>query len=324
MGSADQRFQILALDGGGVKALFTAHLLAHLEDDLDVDIRDCFDLFAGTSAGGIVALALGAGLRPAEIVEHYANLVEVVFPRGRRRWHHLPRRMVRPTYSAEPLRDALAAVLGDRLLGDSERRLIVPAWDVQRGCVHIFKTPHDERYKRDWKVPMVDVAMATSAAPTFLPAANVNAQRLIDGGVWANNPSPVAIAEAVSTLQIPLHAIRVLNVGTTDEVADHPSKLDEGGLGSWAKHVTGLVITASSRGNQGLAQHLLADGNYQRFDAHVAKGRYRLDAADPGELAAIASSEARRLGPTFTETFADHVAAPYQPLHSRSVRKDVA
>jgi uncharacterized protein len=220
------------------------------------------------------------------------------------------------------LREAPADVLGDRLLGDSDRRLIIPAWDVQRGCVHIFKTPHDERFKRDWKVPMVDVALATSAAPTFLPAANVTSQRLIDGGVWANNPSPVAIAEAVSTLEIPLNAIRVLNVGTTDEVPDHPSKLDEGGLGTWAKHVTGLVVTASSRGNQGLAQHLLADGNYQRFDAHVAKGRYRLDSADPAELAAIASAEARRLGPLFGEKFADHDPVPYRPLYP--ARKDVA
>jgi patatin-like phospholipase/acyl hydrolase len=69
------RFQILALDGGGAKALFTAHLLARLEQDLDISIRDSFDLIAGTSAGGIIALALGAGLRPSEIVSHYTELV---------------------------------------------------------------------------------------------------------------------------------------------------------------------------------------------------------------------------------------------------------
>ena len=64
------RFQILALDGGGAKALFTAHVLARLEKDLDTTIAESFDLITGTSAGGMVALALGSGLRPAEIADH--------------------------------------------------------------------------------------------------------------------------------------------------------------------------------------------------------------------------------------------------------------
>jgi uncharacterized protein len=103
---------------------------------------------------------------------------------------------------------------------------------------------------------MVDVALATSAAPTFLPAARVDGHRLVDGGTWANNPSVVAITEAVSLLGVPLDAIRILNVGTTDEVIDHPKKLDNGGLAAWAPHAVRLVLTASSRGAQGTAEHV--------------------------------------------------------------------
>jgi patatin-like phospholipase/acyl hydrolase len=66
-------FQILALDGGGAKAPFTAHILARLEQDLGVSISDSFDLIAGTSAGGIIALALGAGLAPSEIVTNRSS-----------------------------------------------------------------------------------------------------------------------------------------------------------------------------------------------------------------------------------------------------------
>lgn len=317
------RFQILALDGGGVKALFTAHVLARLEDDLDVSIRDSFDLIAGTSAGGIIALALGAGLRPAEIVECYEQLVDKVFPSSRRRWWRLPRRLTHPTYDPSQLRSSLEDVLGARLLGDSDKRLVVPAWDPARGRVHLFKTPHHERFVRDWKIPMVDVALATSAAPVFLPAANVDGQRLIDGGVWANNPSAVAITEAISSLDVPLSAIRVLNVGTTDEVPDHPPKLHDGGLATWAPHAIQLVLSANSRGTQGLAEHLVGPDSYWRFDAHVAKGRYRLDVADADELAATAAAGSRRLSPIFTEHFAGHDPAPYEPTHPLK-RKDAA
>lgn len=84
------RFQILALDGGGARALFTVQVLARLEQDLGVSIADSFDLISGTSAGGIIALALGAGLSPAQIVEHYRDLVQTVFPRSRRRAWRIP------------------------------------------------------------------------------------------------------------------------------------------------------------------------------------------------------------------------------------------
>src|SRR5699024_11227447 len=132
------------------------------------------------------------------------ELVEKVFPASRRRVWRRPRQLRSPIYDAEALRAALTGVLGRRLLGDSTKRLVIPAWDVQRGAVHIFKTPHHTRLTRDWRLSMVDIAMATSAAPLYFPAAGVDGHRLIDGGVWANNPSVVAIAEAVSMLDVPL------------------------------------------------------------------------------------------------------------------------
>jgi uncharacterized protein len=115
----------------------------------------------------------------------------------------------------------LEGVLGENKLGDSAKRLVIPAWDAQMDAVYIFKTPHHQRLMCDWRIPMVDVALATSAAPLYFPAARVDGHRLIDGGVWANNPSVVAITEAVSMLDVPLRAIRVLNVGTIDQLTIH-------------------------------------------------------------------------------------------------------
>jgi predicted acylesterase/phospholipase RssA len=312
--SGYNRFQVLALDGGGAKALFTAHVLARLEADLGVRLTDHFDLIAGTSAGGILALGLGAGLRPAEIVKHYTALTQRVFPRSRQApWRYVSR-AVRPAYSGAVLHEVLTEVLGARLLRESVKRLVVPSWDVQRGEVHIFKTPHHERLRRDGRIPMVDVAMATTAAPTFFEAANVDGHRLIDGGVWANNPSVVAIGEAVSILGVPLEAIRVLNVGTVDQRTNHSLRLDVGGWATWAMPAAQLIITASSRGSQGTAMHLVGKENFVRFDANVPGNVFKLDSANARALAGLAAGQSRVLSPVYTDRFADHHASPYTPI----------
>jgi predicted acylesterase/phospholipase RssA len=311
--STHERFQVLSLDGGGAKALFTAHVLACLEADLGVHVTDHFDLIAGTSAGGILALSLGAGLRPAEIVENYTVLIERVFPGARRaRWRYLPRAM-RPAYSGAALREVLAEVLGTRLLRESCKRLIIPSWDMQRGEVHIFKTPHHARLRRDGQIPMVDIAMATTAIPSYFEAACVNDHHLIDGGVWANNPSVVAIGEAVSMLDVPLNTIRILNIGTIGSRTNHQLRRDVGRGPTWATPAVQLMITASSRGTQGTAIHLVGKENFVRFDANVAGDVFTLDRASPTALARLAAEQSRVLAPTYTDRFADHVASPYTP-----------
>lgn len=307
------RFQVLALDGGGIKALFSAQILAQLETDFNLEVRDCFDLIAGTSAGGIIALALGAGLRPAEIVEHYSELVASVFPTHRRRWWRLPSRLFHAAYDPAPLREALANVFGERILLDSTKRLIVPAWDVHNGGVHIFKTPHHPRLRRDWRMSMVDVGLATSAAPTYLPAARVDGLRLVDGGLWAPNPSILGIAEALSMLNVPLADIRVLNIGTTTEVVRIPTSLYGGGLVQWARHLVPMFLSASSRGTQGIAAHLIGPENYCRFDAVAPEGIYDLDRADRTDLISSAARASRELSPQFAGKFVDHRATTYQP-----------
>lgn len=307
------RFQVLALDGGGVKALFTAHVLAQLEADLDIRVQDCFDLIAGTSAGGIIALALGAGLRPAEIVDHYSSLAKTVFPPSRRRWWRTPSRALRTTYRRQPLQTALHDIFGDRRLIDSGKRLIVPSWDLHNGGVHIFKTPHHDRLRRDWRISMVDVGLATSAAPTFLPAARVDGLRLVDGGVWANNPSVLGIVEAFSVLDVPLNHIRVLNIGTTSELEHVPESLYDGGIASWARYVAPLMIGANSRGAEGISAHLVGKSNYARFDVPVPAGIYHLDNANQADLQSLAARASRQLSPEFTEKFGGHHATHYTP-----------
>ena len=103
------------LDGGGLRGMYTAAVLARLEEDLGIRIVDHFDLIAGTSTGGIIALGLGLGMTPREILEFYVAHGPRIF-RDRTRLRSL-RRISRTKYSAAPLRAALDEVLGDRLFG---------------------------------------------------------------------------------------------------------------------------------------------------------------------------------------------------------------
>jgi len=301
----NETFQVLALDGGGARALFAAHILARLEDDLDIDVTENFDLIAGTSGGGIIALALGAGMRPREIVEHYEALVDSVFPRTRR-FARVFVGAFAPMYSSKRLRVGLEQVLGSTTMGDSRVRLVITAWDAESGAAQVYKTPHHVKVRRDGRLSMVDVAMATSAAPVYFGAARVDSQLMLDGGIWANNPSLVGIAEAVGVLDVPLSNINLLNVGTTEAVVAHPGRLSSGGWVWWAPHAAGLVVRAGSKGGQGLARHLLGRDRFYRFDAKVPKGLFRLDAVGKARIDAIAALASRHLVPTYVERFADH------------------
>jgi patatin-like phospholipase/acyl hydrolase len=147
--------------------------LAHLEEDFHIKITDYFDLIVGTSTGGIIALALGIGLRPREIVHFYVSNGNSIFanrwPLKLRQLWHLSRYFIRNKYDSEPLEKALKDCFGDKLLAESKKRVVIPSYNIGEDDIYLFKTPHHERLRRDYKVPVWKVAMATSAAPTYFP-----------------------------------------------------------------------------------------------------------------------------------------------------------
>jgi predicted acylesterase/phospholipase RssA len=108
----------------------------------------------------------------------------------------------RPRHSEvrrEQLQAELESVLGDRRIGESKTRLVIPSMDVTSGKVHLWKTAHNARFLQDYQLRMVDAAMATSAARTFFkPALTDAGTPLVDGGVFANNPAGLAAVEAIS------------------------------------------------------------------------------------------------------------------------------
>jgi patatin-like phospholipase/acyl hydrolase len=310
------RFQILSLDGGGIKGLFSAAVLAAIEEDLNIHIVDHFDLIAGTSTGGLIAIGLGLGLRPREIVEFYLREGTTVFPRGLiatlRHW-------VQRKYSAEPLESALKRCFGDKRFGDSKKRLVIPSYNIGEDDVYIFRTPHVERLKRDYKVTAWKVARATSAAPTFFPAfREIDKARLIDGGVWANNPTMVALVEAYGVLNVPLEQLAVLSIGTSDSVSHRKASLDQGGIFAWAtaNAAVDVIMRGQSIGVANQARFLLGEERFERLNPKVAANEFSLDGVHKADdLIGKANHFSRIFAPTFEKKFGEHQAAPYTPLH---------
>jgi patatin-like phospholipase/acyl hydrolase len=311
------RFQVLSLDGGGIRGIFSAALLAGLEKDLGRSVLDHFDLVVGTSTGGLIALALGAGMAPGDVVDLYVSEMTTIFP-GPRRLRSV-RQLVRPKYRSDGLERLLRRIFGDRILGESRVPLVIPSFDLGENRVYLFKTPHHKDLKHDWQTPLWQVAAATTAAPTFFPAFSLPEDhvRLVDGAVWANNPAMVGVVEAVSRFDQPLDTIRVLSVGTTADPRTRKRKLDNGGLMQWIRspNVVDVLLTGQSVGAFAQVQHLIGCDNAQRLDPPAPVGLMHLDTADTRDLKAKAAYHSRFFCPRFESTFADHAAAPYHPWY---------
>jgi patatin-like phospholipase/acyl hydrolase len=312
---SSRQFQILALDGGGMKGVFSAAFLAALEQDLGCRVVDHFDLIAGTSTGGIIALGLGLGLSPREIVAFYVQKGPDIFPKG---FIGSARHWFAAKYKCEPLETALRECFGEKLFSDSKKRLVIPSFNLGEDDVYIFRTRHHERLRRDYNVPAWKIALATSAAPTYFPAyRGIDSLRLIDGGVWANNPTVVAIVEAYSTLGVNLPSIRVLNIGTTEPVINRPSRLDSGGKIAWAREgaAVEVIMQGQSKAAYKQAIHLIGLQNIVRVSPSVAEGAFSLDGIGSSEdLIAKAAHYSRHFTPEFTTTFGSHTAAPFTSL----------
>ncbi len=309
------KFQILSLDGGGIKGLFSAAILARLEEDLNINISDYFDLIVGTSTGGIIALGLGLGKKPHEIVRFYVEKGQTIFPESvitslRQYW--------RNKFDVTHLETALKDCFGHKLLGESKKRLVIPSYNIGEDDVYLFKTSHHKRLTRDFKVPMWKVALATSAAPTYFPIfTGVDHIRLVDGGVWANNPTMIGIAEAVSTLGQSLENIWILSLGTTDEVKGRPKSLDSGGFWQWRKASVDVILQGQSRGSLTQAQHLLGKDKVFRLDPKVPAGLFALDKLSEKDLLGKAAHESRHFAPQFKEIFMNHKAPEFTPCNPK-------
>jgi patatin-like phospholipase/acyl hydrolase len=262
-------FRILALDGGGIRGTFSAAVLAKWDDMLGKGGNNAlikhFDLVTGTSTGAILAIGLGLGKTPKEMLEFYKKEGPKIFPKNRALRHWL-----KSKHDSQTLRQTLESHFGGQTLtGDSCCRLVIPTVRANHGESEVIVTAHTPDRVTFRDISAVDAALASSAAPTYFDDASVDdsiaVQSYLDGGIWANNPVLPAIAEAVRHLQVPLDRLDVLSVGTMGNEVDFCHAL-AGGKIEWATSSTDLFFAAQEHAAATLADSLLTRARHLRVN----------------------------------------------------------
>lgn len=204
---ANKPFKILSIDGGGIKGLYSASVIARLEEKTGKKSADCFDMICGTSTGGLIALGLASGHSAEDLQNLYYKKGNSIFPTYE---YRLPRWLQRTVihfftqtfffgkFSNKNLKKVLVDTFGETRLGDLDNLVCIPSFNLTSGMPRMFKFPHKEGgFYTDKEIPLVDAALATTAAPTFFPIHEYDDTLYIDGGVWANNPSMCGLLEAI-------------------------------------------------------------------------------------------------------------------------------
>jgi len=305
--------RILSIDGGGIKGVFPASFLAALEETNNIRVSDYFDLIVGTSTGGIVALGLGLSFSASDILKFYETHGPDIF-KGNQFLKAL-RHLGLSKYTQAPLKYALTKTFGDSILGDCKSRLVIPSFNLQTGEVHLYKTSHHPRFATDYKDSVVDVALATSAAPTYFPVHTTSTGiPLTDGGVWANNPIGIAAVEGIGILEWPREQIRILSISCTAEPFEATKR---GGKFKWASQISDVFLASQSSASMGMAQHLVGHDNVVRINPIVPKKKFGLDSV--GEfslLKGLGITEARKANQKIKDFFLKEKVEPFTPYHS--------
>lgn len=299
----EQQLQILAISGGGYRGLHAAKILADFEEKFGTPAREHFEVLAGTSIGGILALWLASGKSAAEFVSLLqTHGPEVFAPRGFLGGY------TKAKHSNAALRACLEKHFGDLRLGALKAFVLIPAVDASTGKPVVFKTPHHPDLRYDYERRVVDVALATSAAPVYFPIfEEPGSKRLFtDGGLIANAPGFFGFHEATHYFEKATADVRIMAIGTASigrnvrfedswwrklcrelpffHVCVGDDALDKGVL-DWRARIFDVTISAQESVTNYMLTHVLKPDNYVRVDSTIdverAKDVESLDSCTP-------------------------------------------
>ncbi|MGZ4390800.1 MAG: CBASS cGAMP-activated phospholipase [Gaiellaceae bacterium] len=299
--SSTRLLRVLALDGGGIRGVIPATLLAEIEWRCGKRIGEMFDLIAGTSTGGILALGLttpdpaSSGqprYRAEDLVALYTDKGPAIF--GRSLWHRLTTLfgLLGSKYAVRGLESTLRAFFADSRLKDAVTEVLITSYDLEsRDSWFLARHKALEDAGNDF--PMREVARATSAAPTYFRPERLSLTpptAMVDGGVFANNPSMCAYVEAIK-----LHGrkdVLLVSLGTGQvKTAIHYLQARTWGLIGWARQLINVFMDGVSDTVEHQTGWLLPDQNgeprYFRFQAELPPGMGAMDNTSSEHIAAL-------------------------------------
>jgi patatin-like phospholipase/acyl hydrolase len=325
--TAPKPIRILSLDGGGIRGIIPAMVLAEIERRTGRPACKLFDLIAGTSTGGIIALGVttpgeqqpGGERQPRwsakQLVDVYANDGPQIFHRSLLRTIETVDGMLAEKYAVAGLEKVLGHYLGDAMLSQALTKVLITSYDIRSHEPFFFKSfqpiprsasttgegapvrhdpPAPEQAAADY--PMHEVARATSAAPTYFKPRDVIATPpgssppeyvLVDGGTFANNPAMCAYAEA--RRNFPDADVLIVSLGTGRLTASISyDQAKHWGLLQWARPLLGVMMDGSSAAIDYQLDELLGrDEDHFRFQALLEGASDSLDDTSPKNIAAL-------------------------------------
>ena len=245
----EKELRILALSGGGFRGLFTARVLAGLEEHAQKPIGQCFDLICGTSIGSIIAMAIGIEMPMREVADIIEEKGKSIFGGKSRFWRRI--NIFSSKYSKEGLYTIVKSVFGNKTLADSKHPLLIPVVNYSSGMPQMFKALCGKHLVEDKKLEMANVAMAASAAPSYFPIWQMpkDGRFYVDGALYANTPGLLGVHELVFNMKQDINKISLLLVGTMrqDERIEQ-TELDRG-VFWWGKNARVFNVAMSAQEN---------------------------------------------------------------------------
>jgi uncharacterized protein len=280
--------RVLAIDGGGIRGLIPALVLAELESRAGRRVFQMFDLIAGTSTGGILACALCAPepLPASELVKLYEEEGPKIFDRSVFQRIKSADGLLDEKYDDAALDRALERFLGTKRLAASRPDLIVPSYDTALPGPYFFKSSKARETPETDDFPLSVVARATSAAPTYFEAVEAGERALVDGGVFAANPAMCGLAEVLNTTA-PSDVV-LLSLGTGERTRRHEfDEIKDWGLASWARPILDVVFDGASDAVNYQLERVLGPERYWRLQTELTLASGDLDDATEGNLAKL-------------------------------------
>lgn len=259
-------YKVLSIDGGGIKGLYSALILQYIEKAYSINLHNYFDMFCGTSTGGIIALALASNIPIEEVIKFYKNRGPEIFP-----YKRLPFRLlggikqvaIAGKYSNCKLEEALKAVFKDKKVGDLQKEICVPALRLSNNRLTIFKRDHSSNHNMHNEIPIYKIALATSAAPTYFPIVKVDEAAngyYVDGGLVANDPSVIGAIETSKYFvgeDRQYKKFDMLSISSIDTCHGLSSVMSKRRLSIlWALNIIELIMSAQSNANFFNMKHL--------------------------------------------------------------------